>query len=86
MLQDTLNETIGKDVRKDIIEAWDTNNYRNKIAPKIDGGFEWLNEEGKSTLRLLTLDEAIIKFLDTYKTDVAPSSYKRIVTIYCNSF
>ena len=41
--------------------------------------FEWLNKEGKSTLRLLTLDEAIIKFLDTYKTDVAPSSYKRMI-------
>ncbi len=51
MLQDTLNETIGKDVRKDIIEAWDTNNYRNKIAPKIDGGFEWLNEESRHFLK-----------------------------------
>ena len=47
--------------------------------------FEWLNETGTSTLRLLTLSEAVDKFLNIYRTDVAPSSYKRMIVSLNNA-
>ena len=49
MIQDTLDQTIEKDIRKDLIET--RNNNRDKAAPKIDGGFEWLNDESRQFLK-----------------------------------
>ena len=46
---------------------------------QFKGYFEWLNDDGKSKLTLLTLSEAVEQFLNAYKVDVAERSYKRLV-------
>tara|TARA_Y100001973_G_C5160434_1_gene313213 strand:+ start:243 stop:1376 length:1134 start_codon:yes stop_codon:yes gene_type:complete len=54
------------------------------IKHQFNEYFGWLNNKGTSTLKLLTLDEAVIQFLNTYKTNVANSSYKRmIISLNC---
>ena len=41
--------------------------------------FPWLNKEGTSIIKLLTISEAIEQFIDSYKANVSDSSIKRIV-------
>ena len=54
------------------------------IKHQFNEYFGWLNIKGTSTLKLLTLNEAVIQFLNTYKTNVANSSYKRmIISLNC---
>ena len=40
--------------------------------------FEWLNEDGTSKLKQLTLDEAVNQFIEAYQVNISHSSVKRI--------
>ena len=46
---------------------------------QFKGYFEWLNDEGKSELILLTLEYAVEQFIDSHSVNISKSSIKRII-------
>ena len=66
-------EQAEKHIKEGIIKKHQFNDY-----------FAWLNDEGTSTLKQLSLEDSIIKFISTHKTNVSSSSIERIrVSMNC---
>ena len=55
------------------------------LKHQFKGYFEWLNDEGTSKLKQLTLSEAVNQFTEAYQVNIAHSSMKRIIASLNNA-